>query len=114
MYRERYSKYGNKKTECLKGHKHDSKFEAGVCDELRIREIAGDIKSYETQVTVRLFMEKIYMGSQRVDFLVHHFDGTKEYLEAKGLAMQKWKRDWAIMQHMFRNNPLVKFTVVRC
>lgn len=117
MYRERWGKYRSKRQECNKGHWHHSKFEAGKCNELRLREIAGDIVSYETQHRVRLYLGGVFMGTQTVDFFVLHKDGTKEFLETKGFHLSnesKWKRDWIILQEMFKNDSAIKFTVELC
>lgn len=43
------SKYRAIKTECLAGHIHDSKKEAGRCDQLHTMELAGTISDLEFQ-----------------------------------------------------------------
>jgi hypothetical protein len=115
MFRVRYArpaKYHNKKTQCS-DHWHPSKLEAKVCGELALRAKAGDIKYFERQVRVRLEIDGLYLGTCIPDFLVYHHDGSREYVEAKGMEMHKWKRDWKILQHMHRDDPTVKFSVIK-
>lgn len=102
-----------RRTACLSDHSHASGLEARVCDELRLRKIAGDIKDYRREVTLQLELEGLRLGTYRVDFVVEHHDCTIEYVEAKGIEFQKWKRDWKILEHMNRDNKAVKMTVVR-
>lgn len=117
MYRQRWGKYKSTRQECQKGHWHHSKFEAGKCDELRLREIAQDILSYETQKWVRLYLGGVYMGSMIVDFYLDHTDGSFEFLETKGSHLMKeakFRRDWQILQEMFKEDPNTKFSIEIC
>ena len=43
------NKYGAKKCRCNLNHIHDSAFEARYCNELLLRQKAGDIAEFETQ-----------------------------------------------------------------
>jgi hypothetical protein len=114
MYRVRYrpNKYHAQRTPC-RDHWHPSKLEAKVCFELHLRKLAGDIKDFERQKRVRLELEGCYIGTCIPDFYVLHNDGTTEFVEAKGMELSKWRKDWKILQHMHKDNPKVKFTVVK-
>jgi len=79
---------------------------------LRLRKIAGDIEDYRVEVTIPLELDGVKLGTYRIDFIVNHNDGTREYLEAKGLFFQKFKRDWKILEGMLRNDPKAKMTIV--
>ena len=117
VYRERWGKYRSIRQECQKGHWHHSKFEAGKCDSLRLHEIAGDIAGYETQKRMRLYLGGVFMGTQTVDFFIHHTNGTREFLETKGSHLRnesKFRRDWQILQEMHKGDPDVKFTIEIC
>lgn len=95
----RRNKYNATRTTANDGVKRDSKFEASIADELLMRKQAGDIKDYESQyrVEIPLYDED---GTQRlivrhkVDFRLHHNDGSYELLEAKGIETSdyKWRR----------------------
>lgn len=95
----RANKYGAKKTIANDGIKRDSKFEASVADDLLLRKQAGDIKDYESQYRVDI---PIYRSDgvqalivrHKVDFRVHHNDGSYELLEAKGVETSDyiWRR----------------------
>lgn len=115
MYRiriSRPSKFRNKRTQC-QDHWHPSKLEAKVCGELELRRRAGEIKYFERQVRVKLIMDGLNLGTCIPDFLVYHTDGSKEFVEAKGLELHKWRRDWKILQHMYKDDPTVKFSVIK-
>ena len=117
MFRQRYGKYKSTRQECQKGHWHHSKFEAGKCDELRLREIAGDIKSYEIQKRVNLYLGGVFMGTMVPDFYIEHPDGTHEFLETKGSHLMRefrFKRNWALLQEMYKDSPETKFTIEVC
>ena len=99
------NKYGAKRTE-FKGKIYDSKFEATKAAELELLKNAGEILDYETQFKVRgwLYREdgsKAFEYKHKVDFRVHHKDGSFELIETKGVETEdyKWRRkclenDW--------------------
>lgn len=99
-------------TICNSDHRHRSGLEARVCDELRLRKLASDIKGYIREVPMRLELDGLNLGTYIADFVVEHFDGTTEIVEAKGIAFPLFKKKWAILEHMNRNNPMVKMTLV--
>lgn len=93
------NKYGAKRTVAKDGLKRDSKFEAGVADELLIRRDTGDIKGYDSQYKVEMWVYRAnglpaFKVSHKVDFRIHHNDGSFELLEAKGVETPdyKWRR----------------------
>lgn len=83
-----------------------------MCDELRLRKIAGDIMDYRREITIQLMLDGCKLGTYRVDFVVDEWDGTQEFVEAKGLAFAVWKMKWSILQAMYRNDKTKKFRVV--
>lgn len=90
------NKFGAKRTEAKDGLKRDSKFEAGQADELRLRKMANDIKDYDSQfkVTMPIYNahgKKVHEVSHKVDFRIHHNDGSYELLEAKGVETTDYK-----------------------
>lgn len=107
------NKYGNVRTITL-GHKHDSKYEAKVSEELHLLEQAGEIKSYEKHPTIDLWANGVRVGTYKIDFIVYHNDGTVEYLEAKSKATKTpaWHLKWKILDSMTRDDPKAKMTVV--
>lgn len=92
------NKYGAKRTE-FNGYKYDSKFEASVAMELELRKKGKDILGYDRQYKVEIWIcdssgaPKIKV-SHKVDFRIHHKDGSFELCEAKGIetADYKWRR----------------------
>ena len=101
MYSVRYgNKYGAKKTE-FNGYKYDSKFEASVAQELELRKEAGDILDYDRQYKVEMWAydqngKQAMKVSHKVDFRIHHKDGSFELYEAKGVETRDYKmrRKW--------------------
>lgn len=94
------NKYGAIKTE-FNGYKYDSKFEASVAQDLELRKKGKDILEYDKQFKVEMWAydetgKKALMVSHKVDFRIHHKDGSFELLEAKGVETSdyKWRRRW--------------------
>lgn len=94
------NKYGAKRTE-FDGYKYDSKFEAGVAADLTLRKRAKDIKDFDKQYKVEMWAydengNKAMKVTHKVDFRIHHNDGSYELLEAKGVetADYKMRRKW--------------------
>lgn len=92
------NKYGAKKTE-FKGKKYDSKFEADVAANLEIRKMGKDILDYEKQYKIEAWAylpdgRKAFKVQHKVDFRIHHKDGSYELYEAKGVETDdyKWRR----------------------
>lgn len=84
-----FNKYGAKKTKAKDGMVRDSKYEASVADELLLRKQAGDIKDYESQYKVICEAydkegKLAFVVKHKVDFRIHHHDGSYELYEAKG------------------------------
>ena len=96
---KRGNKYGAKRQVALDGIKRDSGYEAEVANELRFRKLAGDIKDYDSQYKVEVWCyradgQKAFKVSHKVDFRIHHTDGSYELLEAKGVILPdyQWRR----------------------
>jgi len=92
------NKYGAKRTE-FNGKIYDSKFEASVATELETRKRAKEIKDYDTQYRVECWAycadgTRAFVVKHKVDFRLHHNDGSFELLEAKGVETSdyKWRR----------------------
>jgi ribosomal protein L37AE/L43A len=90
------NKYGAVKTVAADGMKRDSKYEASVADNLYVRKLAGDILDYESQYKVEMWVYredgvKAFVVKHKVDFRVHHNDGSFELLEAKGVETADYK-----------------------
>lgn len=76
-------KYNNVRTE-VDGQKFQSKREAKLYNELKLRKQAGDIIFFLPQVPLRLPGGVRYV----VDFLVFEKDGRVRWLDAKGFRTQ--------------------------
>lgn len=106
MYRQYYgNKYGAKKTE-FNGYKYDSKFEASVARELELRKQGGDILDYDKQYKVEMWAHRSdgtpgFKVSHKVDFRIHHKDGSFELLEAKGVETADYKMRRKFLENLW-------------
>lgn len=92
------NKFGAKKTE-YEGYRYDSKFEASVAAELDLRKKAGEILDWDRQFKLEMWActsdgKPAFKVTHKVDFRLHHKDGSYELLEAKGVVTgdYKWRR----------------------
>lgn len=119
MYQQRWgNKYGAKKTE-FGGRKYDSKYEAGVAQELDLRLKAGDIQAIEPQYKVEVWCyredgQKAFKISHKIDFRIKLNDGSYELIEAKGVETTDylWRRKF--LEHIWLPaHPDHTYTVVK-
>lgn len=115
----RGNKYGAKKTVAKDGMKRDSKFEASVADGLLLRKQVGDVKDYDSQFKVEVWAYrenglKAFKVRHKVDFRIHHNDGSFELLEAKGVETDdyKWRRRF-LEELWLPDHPDHTYTVVK-
>jgi len=99
-----YSKFRNKRTE-YNGHIYDSKGEAELAAELDIRQKAGEIKSWERQVSYKLVVHGVVICTHRVDFVITHHNNTREAVEYKGYATALWKLKRKLFEAIYPNIP---------
>lgn len=114
----RSNKYGAKRTE-FKGKIYDSKFEAYVASELETRKLAGDIKDYDTQYRIESWAyredgTKAFLVKHKVDFRIHHNDGSFELHEAKGVETDDYKWRKKFLEHIWLPaHPDYTYTVIK-
>jgi hypothetical protein len=118
MYKQSFNKYGAKRTK-FDGYNYDSKFEAGVAQELELRKRAGDIRDWERQFKIECWAytsdgTPAFKVSHKVDFRIHHNDDSYELVEAKGVETSdyKWRRKF--LEHIWLKEHLDHtYTVVK-
>ena len=98
MLTHKSNKFGAKR-QTLDGKSYDSGFEMETAASLMVRKLAKDIKDFETQYKVECWAykedgTKAFLVKHKVDFRIHHNDGSYELLEAKGVETDdyKWRR----------------------
>lgn len=95
-YLSRYgSKYGNKKTE-YNGRSYDSKYEAGVAQELDLRLKAGEFVKIEPQYRIKLYVylpdgKRADLFTYICDFRCERPDGSYLLVEAKGHVTETYR-----------------------
>lgn len=99
MWRQQFrgNKYHAKKTE-YDGVQYHSKFEAGFAQGLDMRLKAKEIKGWERQVKISLDVNGYHIANYYIDFVVHHLDKTKEYVEVKGFETDVWRMKWKLTE----------------
>lgn len=106
-------KWTTAKKQEYNGFRYDSGFEARYAQELDLRVKARDIASYEKQINLDLVVNGYCVCRYRIDFIIHHNDGTLEYTETKGYQTDLWKLKWKIFEALFCEKPGVKLTIVQ-
>jgi len=87
---------------------HDSKGEAGYCNDLALRVIAGDLAEYVIQKRFELHGKNSKkVCNHYVDFLLTDFDGKQEVHEYKGVKTALWKLKKALFEHEYPNIPYI-------
>jgi Protein of unknown function (DUF1064) len=81
-------KYGNVRTR-LGYMVFDSKREAQKYQELKLQELAGEIRSVVRQVSFPLPGHSVHR--MRIDFMVIENDSRVRWLDSKGFVTQEWK-----------------------
>ncbi len=117
MYIQKYrNKYNAKKTE-FNGITYDSKFEAGVAYDLEMRMAAGELVKVERQVPLELRIYGKLWKTWKIDFVATLKDGSREFIEAKGMELPdfKMKRDFfeLVFDRDFRQHPEDKILVIK-
>lgn len=120
VYRVNYhSKFGNKTTKAKDGMNRDSKFEATIADELLLRKQAKNIKDYDSQykLEIHVYREngvRAFTVTHKVDFRIHHNDGSFELYEAKGIETADYKHRRRLLEEIWLpDNPDHIYTVVK-
>ena len=113
-----YNKFNAKRTE-FNGKIYDSKYEASVAQDLETRKLAKDITDYDTQFRLDVNVcnskgEIVCSKRHKVDFRIHHNDGSYELLEAKGMitADYQWRRDIVVAIWLSEHKDYI-YTVVK-
>lgn len=99
-------KSGNKyhaKSTIYEGVVYHSKFEAAYAQELDLRVRGKDIASWDRQVKLDLKVNGQHITNYYIDFLVHHKDGSREFVETKGFATAEWQMKWRIFEATFES-----------
>lgn len=90
------NKYGAKKV-IIGSRKFDSASEGSLYAELALQLKAGLIQGLETQVKEEMWAYGKLIFNYYVDFIVYHNDGTREYIEHKGMATDLWRAKWKFL-----------------
>lgn len=112
MYREKY-KWSNAKKSNYDGYIYDSHFEAGYARDLDLLQRAGEIKRWEKQVNIPLIVNDYEVCKYKIDFIVYHNDGIKEYVELKGIPFPVGILKFKLFEALYSDIPDVKITMIK-
>lgn len=110
-----FNKYGAK-SQTYNGISYHSKFEAAYAAALDLAVKAGEIKKWDRQVKLDLKVNGQHITNYYIDFIVYHLDGSREFVEVKGMELDLWKLKWRILEatfDQFKQNPDDSLTVVK-
>jgi len=118
MYFERkQNRYGNvAQSTVYNGVSYHSKKEAAYAAELDLLVRAKEIKSWDRQVRISLDVNGFHICNYIIDFVVHHNDGTEEYVEVKGFQTEVWRLKWRLFEALYEDkvkNEGVRLTIVK-
>lgn len=99
---EKRAKYHNR-SQTYNGITYHSTLESFYAAELDYRMRAKDIKSWERQVKLDLRVNGEHITNYYMDFIIHHNDGHREFVECKGMELDLWKIKYRILEATFEN-----------
>ena len=77
--------------------------EGKYAKELEYQQRAGLIQGFEQQVREKLYSNGNWICDYLVDFLVYHNNGTKEFIEYKGLSTDLFKVKWKMLLAKYKD-----------
>jgi len=89
----------------------DSTSEGNYYSELKLQERGGLIQGFDIQVKESFYMNEVWICDYYVDFLVYHNDGSREFIEHKGMATDAWRLKWKMLQAKYKDDKNVKCTI---
>jgi len=113
LQKYRYCKYGNRASD-YNGYIYDSGFEADYAKELDMRLKAGDIKNWERQFKVEIWINGMWILNHKIDFRIEHNDGAFELVETKGMETKDWRLRRKLLEAVWLpEHPDHTYTVVK-
>lgn len=113
MYQVKRQWSSHIKKQVVNGFRYDSGFEAQYGMYLESELKAGRIKSFERQVNLPLIVNGYQVCTYRIDFIVNHLDGTREFCETKGYQTDTWKLKWKLFEALYTDIPDVRLTIIQ-
>lgn len=96
-YQQRGRKYKNINQE-YNGIRYDSKLEANRARQLDLLVKAKEIKKWERQVTLPLYLNDYKITTYRIDFVLFENDGSYTLEEVKGMELEPWRLKWKMLE----------------
>jgi hypothetical protein len=109
VHRKGTSKYNNKSS-VYNGYTYDSNMEAKYAVKLDLLIKAKEVKEYERQHKLSLYVDGKLICNYYVDFVVTLPCGKIEYHEVKGFETDVWKLKWKLAQALYGAEKFVLIT----
>lgn len=107
------SKFHNQ-TSIYNGYSYDSIKEAQHAMLLDHRKKNKEIKDWERQYPIEIYINGIKIFRMKVDFLLYHNDGSKELQEVKGYATDIFNLKLKLIDAVWlKENPEYTYTLIR-
>jgi hypothetical protein len=104
----------NAKTTLYNGYHYDSILEANYAMQLDWRLKAGDIKAWEKQVPIPIYVNGEHILTTKVDFLIHENDGSKTLVETKGFETADYRIKKKLIEAVWlKEHPEYSYLVVK-
>lgn len=102
-------KYRNK-TSTYNGHTYHSKREAAYAEELDWRVKAGELKEWDRQVPIEMYVNGEKICTYTIDFVERDKNGNEVWTEVKGFETPEWRLKWKLFCALFpeRDKKVVK------
>jgi len=98
----------------FEGNVYDSGLEVRYAQELSLRKKAKDIKGWNRQKQVEVYVCGKLMFKYKLDFEILHNDGTTELVEVKGFADRGFPLRWKLFTTVWSHeHPKVKTTLLK-
>jgi hypothetical protein len=94
------SKY-NSKVSNYNGRNYDSALECSYAQQLDWLIKAKEVKSWEPQHKIEIYVNGIHICNYFIDFKVIFEDGHEEYHEVKGFETDVWKMKWKLSKAVY-------------
>jgi hypothetical protein len=96
MYLQRRGRKFNNKTTQYNGSYYDSIKEANYARDLDFRIKAGELKEWERQVPIDLYVNGQKICTYKIDFVERDHKDNEVWTEVKGFKTPEWRLKWKL------------------
>lgn len=75
---------------------YHSRKEAEYAERLDLQKLAGEIQEWTPQYKIDIKVNGVHICAYYMDFLVTLHDGSRQYIEVKGMESEIWRLKWKL------------------